>query len=84
MTKMPAWEEWNGLNEGQQSYSLYKILVSLHTAQEKIDSFIQKYNEANEVRFKALENRKWFDRAAAGIGGIIGGILATLGIKAGN
>ena len=40
--------------------------------------------EAGNQRFKKLENRKLIDKVYATIGGVIGGILATFGIKWGN
>ena len=35
-------------------------------------------------RLKRLEGRRWFDKVSSFAGGIIGGALATMGIRWGN
>lgn len=34
-----------------------------------------------DKRVMKLENKKWIDRGAAGLGGVIGGILTIIGLK---
>jgi len=68
--KMPSWEEWNGLKEDQRQYSLYKILDSMDNRLCDRD-----------IRIKRLENRKWIDRFSSGVGGVVGGCLAILGLR---
>ena len=59
----------------------YNILFGTITSHiERID----KRFEAGNKRFKKLENRKLVDKLWAAAGGVVGGILATLGIKWGG
>ena len=61
--------------------ALFDVLVCMHQAGYECGPDREKRLRACEDRFQKLEHRKWFDRGIAGIGGVIGGILAGLGIK---
>jgi hypothetical protein len=73
---MPSWEEWNGLTEDQRSYKQHEVLVTVtkHLSEQCPARVIACNN-----RISKLENRKKFDTAVAGSGGVIGGILARVG-----
>ena len=53
---------------------LFKTIIS-HIGE------IDRRFEAGNHRFKKLENRKLIDRFYAGVGGIVGGTIAALGLK---
>ena len=57
--------------------ALFEALVSYTETMER-------RLESGSKRFDKLENRKLIDKVYATIGGVIGGILATFGIKYGS
>ena len=67
-------EEFEELPIGTKLDVLFKTITS-HMGE------IDRRFEAGNQRFKRLENRKLIDRLYSGIGGIIGGVIAALGLK---
>lgn len=78
---MPSWEEWSGLTQDARDYKQFETLVVLT---RHLQSQCPARLEACDARFKTLEKRKWFDRAASVAGGAISGALGALGIKIGT
>jgi len=80
---MPTWEEWNvQLSQEQRDYSLFKILESMDSKlSTRCATCAQRLKDC-EDRFKTIEKRKWIDRACSAGGGVVGGFMAVIGLKA--
>lgn len=77
----------NGIITPEQFEKVVEVDVKLNILFGTISSHIKRIDsqfEAGNQRFKKLENRKIIDKLWAAAGGVIGGILATLGIKLGG
>ncbi len=74
----------NGKIEIEEFERLTDTDVKLNILYKTIVSYIEEINkrfELGNVRFRKLENRKLVDKVWAGAGGIVGGIIAALGMK---
>lgn len=70
-------EEFKKLPTEAKLDTLFKTIIS-HIEE------IEKRFDAGRARFEKLEGRKVTDKVYAAMGGIVGGVLASLGIKYGN
>ncbi len=80
---MPSWEEWNGLEEEQRKYSLFKVLTDLYYRECTRDKGCAERLFTCNDHFKKLDKRRWFDRTISVIVGAVTGIGTALGIKIG-
>lgn len=73
LDEMAPYADWKALTKEEREYANYSILFRLNGRISYI-----------EWQVGVLKKRKWLDRGAAGVGGVIGGILATLGLRVGG
>ena len=74
----------NGLIEIEEFEQIKDTEVKLNILFKTMVCHIKEIDrrfEAGNQRFKRLENRKLIDKVYSGIGGIIGGVIAALGLK---
>ena len=85
MQTMPDWNEWSKeLTEEQRMYSLYKILCELTEQMIQRDNVCAAREKICSAHFEKIEERRWFDRVASFLGGIVGGVATMLGLKIGG
>jgi len=73
LSEMQPYAEWKALTSEERRYAEHSLLL-------RLDGRIALL----EWQVGGLKSRKWIDRGAAGVGGVIGGVLAALGLKIGG
>jgi hypothetical protein len=56
---MPSWEEWNGLDQSQRDYSLYKVLSSLHKRIDDVPNNCQRQVSECKGEFASKKDVGW-------------------------